>query len=185
MKLLESIDSFLLLENCHHIDSLRFSFLEAICVECVALSEADDSLLANVQLGRGGELGDVWDGLRLDSSLDSREEALVSVVLDESLHLIISVKVHWVPGKGDFVLLVLVVSESLHNESHLDPSIRSKNVGTVHLVDLKVPRSDDDYLLLQIGDVDVREFRLEVINSFLSEIAWHKEEPVSHQEVGE
>lgn len=139
MKLLESIDSLFLLENGNHVDGLCFSFLEGIGAESVSLSEANNTLLANIELGRSGKFGDVWDGLRLDATLHCGEKALVSIVLNEGLHLIVSVKVDWVSSESDLVLLVDVMSESLDDESNFNPTVRGKHVGAINLVDLKVP----------------------------------------------
>jgi hypothetical protein len=50
LKLLEGINSLLLLENSNHIDGLSLSLLEGIGIKSIALSKAHNSLLSDVEL---------------------------------------------------------------------------------------------------------------------------------------
>jgi len=107
------------------------------------------------------------------------------VVLNQSLHLVVSVQVQRVSRQSDLVLLQCVMLESLHDKLHFDPAIRCEDISRVDFVDLKVPRSDDNNLLFKICDVNVCEFGLEIVNCFSGEIARDKEETIGDEEMRE
>lgn len=71
----------------------------------------------------GRKLGDVGETVIFGGRLDGPSEALMRVVLNKSLHLIISVQVEGVPGQSDLVLLKGVVLEALHNQFDLDSTV--------------------------------------------------------------
>ena len=155
MKLLERINTLLLLEYGNHVDRLSFALLEAIRVKRVSLSKANNSLLAHVDFGGVCKLGNVRDCFRLDTTFDGGDQALVSVVLDQGFHLVISVKVDWVSCERNLILLVNMMSKAFDNKLDLNAPVRCKDICAVNLVDLEVPGSNNNYLLFQICNVDV------------------------------
>lgn len=97
----------------------------------------------------------------------------MSEVLDNSLHLVISVDVDGVSSGND--LLVKVGLEGVDNESNLKTSVGGEDGRGVNLSHLKGPVGDEDNVVLQISDVDGWVLISELLNSSIGEVAWHIE----------
>jgi len=181
LDLLESISSLLLLEDGVHICGGGLSLLEGPGVEVLSGLERNDVLS---DVGLGSELGDVEHGL-FGSSGDSGSNALVGVVLDEGLHLVVSEEVDWVSGEGGLFLLLGDGLEALDDKSDFESTVGGEDVGGVDLVHLEGPVADDDDSGSEVGDVEVGELGVELVNSLLGEVAGDVEEAVGDEEVGE
>lgn len=124
----------------------------------------------------------------MDVFLDSRDgvlDALVGVALDEGLHFVVSVEVDWVSGEGGLVLLLSDWLEGLDDKSNLKTTVGGENVGRVDLVHLEGPVVNDDDSGSKVGDVQVSELAVELIDGLLGEVAGNVEESIGDEEVWE
>ena len=149
-------------------------------VEVVTLTTGDNTLGLDLTLG-GVNLGNVGHINTLAGG-ESRLGAGVSEVLDNGLHLVVSVDVNGVAGRND--LLVKVGLEGVDDESNLEAGVGGEDGGGVDSSHLKGPVGDEDNVVLQIGNVDGWVLVSEFLNSGLGEVARHVEVGVGDEEVG-
>lgn len=173
----ESSLTFLGNEDGLHIESGGLTLLELPGVERGSTGEGDNT-------GRDiGFLGGIWERVTLDGVLNSSGEALVGIVLDESLDFIISVDVNWPSGEHNFTANHWF--EGFDDEFDLNTTVRGEVSGGVGLNHLEGPVGDEDDLGFEVGDLHVRVLGGELIDGLLGEVAWEVEEVVSDEEVWE
>jgi len=177
LQLGESSLTFFGNEDGLHIESSGLSLLELPGVEGASVSEGDDSGT------NAGLLGGIWERISLDGALDSGCEALVGIVLDESLDFIISVDVNGPSGEHNFTANHWF--EGFDDELDFDTTVGGEVSGRVGLNHLEGPVGDKNNLGLEVGDLHVRVLGAEFVNCLLGEIAWEVEEVVGDEEVWE
>lgn len=110
-------------------------------------------------------------------------DVLVSEVLNNSLHLVISEQIDGVSLGAQFLLEVRL--EWLHDQSDFQVGVGSENLSGVHFLHLEAPVVKHDNLLSEIGNAHIGEFLSEFSQSFLSEVGGNEEITICDKEMGE
>jgi hypothetical protein len=107
----------------------------------------------------------------------------MNVLVNESLHLIVSVDVERVSIQGDALGLVVGGLERVDDEFELNTTVGGENILGFDSCEFKGPVHDENNLGSEIGDIHVGVVALEVVDSLLGEVARNVEEIIGNQEV--
>jgi len=112
----------------------------------------------------------------------SSDDLGVTEGLDGGLELVVTVEVGGVAGRME--LLLKLGLEGVDDEAALNTSVGGEDLGGVDAAELKRPLGHNDDLVLEVEDVDLREFALVLGEGGLGEVGGHVEEGVRDEEVG-
>jgi len=168
------------LKEIVRVEDGGLGLLETEVGEVIAVGELDNTL-GDVALTR--ELGDIRKGLRLERVLNRGGLGGVNVLVDEGLHLVVSVEVVRVTVKRDLVTGGVVDLERVHDKLELNTSVGGEDVLRLDASKLEGPVGDEDDSRSEVGHVNVRVLRLELVDGLLGEVARNVEEIIGDKEV--
>jgi hypothetical protein len=107
----------------------------------------------------------------------------VDVLVNEGLHLIVTVEVVGMTVEADLITASSLDLEGVHDKLELNTTVGGENVLRLNASKLERPLFDENDSRSEISHINVGVLSLELVNGLLREIAGNVEEVIGDKEV--